>query len=213
MEYNSQREKLIIPEYGRIVQDMVSQCLATEDRDKRSRLAKVIVHVMAQLNPQIRDYNDYKQKLWDHLHIISDFKLDVDSPYPVPTRDIINHKPEPIPYKSATVAYRHYGRNIQEIIRKAIEMEDGEEKTALIRAIGNYLKKSYLAWNRDSVTDEVIAQNLHEMSKGKLSIGADITLEHNPELPVQPRPVARKRNKRSNRNHQNPRGGQWTKRY
>lgn len=170
MEYNTAREQMIIPEYGRNVQKMVSYALSIENRDLRTILAKIIVDVMASMNPQIKDTNDYRQKLWDHLHIISDFKLDVDSPFSPPEKKDVYGKPERLPYNGGRIRYKHYGLNLENMISKAKEMEDGEEKQELIGMIANYMKRSYLTWNRDSVNDDTILSQLKELSKGELKL-------------------------------------------
>jgi len=176
MEYNTTRELIPITEYGRNVKKMIDYTITVEDREKRNRLAKVIVNVMSQLNPQMRDNVEFKHKLWDHLFILSDFKLDIDSPFPVPSKIDIDHKPEKISYPTYNIAFKHYGNNIERIIRKAIEMEEGLQKDALVKTIANHLKKSYLNWNRDSVTDEVIAAHLELLSGGKLKLGEEVIL-------------------------------------
>ena len=182
MDYNSTREKLIIPEYGRNVQQMAAYVVSIEDREKRTNMAKALISVMAQLHPENKDTADYKQKLWDHLHIISGFKLDVDAPYPVPEPDIIERKPEPVPYPQNNIRFRPYGKNIEKIIQKACDFEDGEEKDALVKNIANHLKKSYLNWNRDSVNDELITGHLDELSHGKLKLSDDARLAHTNDL-------------------------------
>lgn len=182
MDYNSTREKLIIPEYGRNVQQMAAYVVSIDDREKRTNMAKVLIGVMAQLHPENRDTTDYKQKLWDHLHIISGFKLDVDGPYPPPSPDIIDKKPLQIAYPQTNIRFRPYGKNIENIIRKACEFEDGPEKDALVKNIANHLKKSYLNWNRDSVNDELITGHLAELSHGKLKLSDDTRLAHTNDL-------------------------------
>ena len=173
MEYNSQREKLIIPEYGRNVQKMVEYAISIEDREKRTKAAKYIVSVMASMNPQNRDSSDYMRTLWDHLYIISNFRLDVDGPYPKPERDTLERKPDKVLYSDKNIKFRHYGKNIEAIIKKACAYEDGPEKEALIHTIANHLKKSYLNWNRESVDDEVIAYHLNVLSDGKLTLSTE----------------------------------------
>ncbi|MBN2639234.1 MAG: DUF4290 domain-containing protein [Bacteroidales bacterium] len=170
MEYNTAREQMIIPEYGRNVQKMVDYTLSIDDRDLRTILARIIVDVMASMNPQVKDTNDYKQKLWDHLHIISDFRLDVDSPFPVPEKKDVYSRPTRIPYADGDISYKHYGLNLEKIIKKVKEMSDGEEKEELVSMIANYMKRSYLTWNRDSVNDETILTQLDELSKGDLQL-------------------------------------------
>ena len=139
---------------------MIEHIQTIESREKRNQLAKATIQVMGQLNPHLRDINDFKHKLWDHLFIMSNFELDVDSPYPIPSEETLTRKPEKLKYPSNHIKIRHYGRHIEEMIAKASEYEEGEEKKALVKMIANHLKKSYLTWNRDSVTDEEIASHL-----------------------------------------------------
>lgn len=206
MDYNSTREKLIIPEYGRNVQQMAAYVVSIEEREKRTSMAKALISVMAQLHPENKDTADYKQKLWDHLHIISDFKLDVDGPYPAPAPDIIERKPLPVPYPQNNIRFRPYGKNIEKIIQKACEFEDGAEKDALVKNIANHLKKSYLNWNRDSVNDELITGHLDELSHGKLKLSDDARLAHtNDLLKSSPAaPTAPSRNAGTRRKKYNP---------
>ncbi|GAB1403617.1 MAG: DUF4290 domain-containing protein [Lentimicrobiaceae bacterium] len=182
MDYNSTREKLIIPEYGRNVQKMAAYILGIEDRERRTNLARALVNVMAQLHPEQRDTVDYKRKLWDHLHIITQYQLDIDSPYPKPEPEKAFQKPKPIPYPQENIKYRPYGKYISRIIEKACDFEDGAEKDALVKNIANHLKKSYLNWNRDSVNDELITDHLKELSHGKLKLSDDTRLAHTNEL-------------------------------
>ncbi len=182
MEYNSQREKLIIPEYGRNVQKMIQHCMEIPDRVKRTRTAELIVNVMAQMNPKVKESVDYKQKMWDHLCIISDFKLDVDNPYPPPPKDLLYSKPKRINYSEGHIRFRHYGKNIERIIEKAISYPEGQEKEALIRIIANHLKKSYLNWNRNSVEDDLILEHLKVLSNHRLQVGDDFKLNNTNEI-------------------------------
>ena len=168
MEYNTARGHIIIPEYGRNIQKMVDYAITIEDREKRTKTAKIIITSMAQMNPSIKDTIDYTRVLWDHLYIISDFKLEVDSPFPPPTREVLNRKPDKLNYSNKKITLRHYGRHIINIIGKAIDYEEGEEKQALVLAIANQMKKSYLKWNRESVNDVTIAKHLFELSGKKL---------------------------------------------
>lgn len=182
MDYNTSRNKLVISEYGRNVQKMVDYAVSLEDRDQRTRLATLIVNVMAQLNPAIREMNDYKQKLWDHLHIISGFRLDVDAPYPPPTPETLERRPERLPYRSNGIRYRHYGKNIENLIATIIEMEEGPKKEQLVIMLANQLKKLYLNWNRESVTDEVIAAHLWDLSDGHLMLPEGVELTRSSEI-------------------------------
>ncbi len=176
MEYNTARKHLIIPEYGRNIQKMVDYTITIEDREKRTKSAKVIIISMGQMNPSIKGTNDYEHVLWDHLHIISDFKLDVDSPFPVPSRDIFAKKASKVPYSDSNIKLRHYGKHILNIIEKACEYEEGDEKQALVFAIANQMKRSYLKWNRDAVNDHTIAKHLENLSNGKLILSEDAKL-------------------------------------
>jgi hypothetical protein len=170
MEYNTGRDILPIKEYGRNVQKMISHILTIEDREKRSLLAKSTVKVMSQLNPSNKDAEDYWHKLWDHLHILSNFQLDIDAPYPKPEETILTKRPELIDYPKNKIRYRHYGKTIERMITKACEMEEGEEKQAFVAVIGNHLKKLYITWNRDSVNDELIIDHLATLSLGRLKL-------------------------------------------
>jgi len=173
LEYNSERNQLVIPEYGRHVQKMVEHCLEEKDKSKRTQMAEAIVEVMSNINPNHRDANDFKQKLWDQLHIISNFKLDVDAPFDKPDKEELFRKPEPLHYPQNHPKYRFYGNNISKMIDEAIKVEDGKLKEALVYNIANHMKKCFLNWNRDSVKDSVIFKHLEELSNGKLSLKPD----------------------------------------
>jgi len=152
---------------------MVEHCLEEEDKNKRTQMAHTIVNVMDNMNSNHRDTNDFQQKLWDQLFIISDFKLDIDSPYPVPDKEEIFKKPEPLEYPQNHPKYRFYGNNISLMIDEAIKVEDGKLKEALVYNIANHMKKCFLNWNRDSVKDSVIFKHLKELSDGKLTLKTD----------------------------------------
>ncbi|MBC8314334.1 MAG: DUF4290 domain-containing protein [Bacteroidales bacterium] len=176
MEYNTTRGPLVIAEYGRNIQKMIEYITTIEDREKRTKAAHFIVNVMAQMHPQVKESGDFKHKLWDHLYIISEFKLDVDSPFQPPPPQTLSSKPESISYHNMEIGYRHYGKNITLMIEKAAEYEEGPEKDALAKAIANHMKKSYLAWNRESVSDDLIEEQLHVLSKDKLKLHKDAKL-------------------------------------
>ncbi len=182
MEYNSSRDKMVISEYGRNIHKMIDYIKSVEDRDKRNHLARATINVMGQLNPQLRDVNDFKHKLWDHLFIMADFDLDVDSPYPIPSKETLTRKPEPLQYTTNNVTFKHYGRHIERMIEKACELENGFMKDTLVKLIANHLKKSYLTWNRDDVTDEEIAEHLSVMSDGKLNLEDNIKLHQTSDI-------------------------------
>ncbi|MCF4101753.1 DUF4290 domain-containing protein [Gillisia sp. M10.2A] len=170
LEYNSERSRLIIPEYGRHLQKMVEHAVAIEDDEERNKVAKSIIAVMGNMNPHLRDVADFQHKLWDQLFIISDFKLNVDSPYPKPSKELLEERPEPMEYPQNFPKYRFYGNNIKRMIDEAVKMEEGELKEALIFAIANHMKKSYLNWNREAVDDEVIFEHVKELSGGKINL-------------------------------------------
>lgn len=182
MEYNTTRGKLRISEYGRNVQKLVNLAKTIEDREQRTKFAKVIVGIMGQMNPQIRDSGDFRHKLWDHLHIIAKFELDVDSPYPAPTKEVLEAKPSKLEYSTNQIRYKMYGANIVKIIDKAKNFEDGPEKEALIHAIANHLKKSYLSWNRESVDDEQIFEHLKTLSRDDLRLAEELKLNTTNEI-------------------------------
>ena len=170
IEYNSERPKLIIPEYGRHIQKMVEQAIAKETKEERNKVASSIIAVMGNLNPHLRDVTDFQHKLWDQLFIISDFKLDVDSPYPIPKREELQEYPKSLEYPQNFPKYRFYGNNIKRMIDVAIGWEDGEKKEALLFTIANHMKKCFLNWNKDTVEDDIIFKHLFELSEGKLNL-------------------------------------------
>lgn len=170
LEYNSQRQHLIIPEYGRHLQKLIDAAVLTEDRQQRNKLAQYIISIMGSMNPHLRDVPDFQHKLWDQLFIMSDFKLDVDSPYPIPSRELLHKSSERLKYPQNFPKYRFYGNNIKYMIDVANQWEESEMKSALIRVIANHMKKSYLSWNKDSVKDEVIFEHLYELSEGKINL-------------------------------------------
>jgi hypothetical protein len=170
LEYNSEREHLIIPEYGRHIQKLVNHCMKLEDREERNVMARAIVQVMGNMQPHLRDVPDFQHKLWDQLFIMSDYQLDVDTPYPKPERELLQAKPAGLPYPKSASKYRFYGNNIQIMIDMALTWEEGEMKDALVYTIANHMKKCYLNWNKDTVDDEVILSHLSELSDGKLEL-------------------------------------------
>ena len=169
IEYNTERTKLIIPEYGRHMQKMVDQAVATEDPVERNKIAKSIIAVMGNLNPHLRDVPDFQPMLWDQLFIISDFKLDVDSPFPIPTREELAERPEPLEYPQNFPRYRFYGNNIKKMIDVAVTWEEGDKRDGLVITIANHMKKCFLNWNKDTVDDSVIFNHLYELSDGKIN--------------------------------------------
>lgn len=197
MEYNTNRTKLLMPEYGRNIQQMVEYCKSIPSKEERNEVAKTIVEFMGQRNPHLRDEENYKHKLWDHLYILADYDLDVDAPYPFPTREELDQKPNRMDYPSFENEYKFYGKSILQLIDRAIELEEGEEKEALIQVIANNMKKSYNVYNKEHVQDEVIFRHLKELSQDKLDLTGIETLDKSKIY----HPNRNKRNNHKKRNH------------
>ena len=173
MEYNTQQRRLPLPEYGRSVQNMVDHALTIEDRAERQRCANTIVNIMGGMFPHLRDIEDFNHKLWDHLAIMADFKLDIDYPVEVVKKESLEVKPERIPYSQNDIHYRHYGRFIQDMIQVAVDYPEGNERKQLVSMIANHMKKDYLNWNKDGVEDQKILDDLCELSGGKIKLSPD----------------------------------------
>ena len=170
LQYNTLREDLIIPEYGRHIQKMINHASSRETKEERNKLANSIIAVMGNLQPHFRDVPDFKHKLWDQLFIMSDFKLDADSPFEKPSKEVLEAKPYPLSYPQNFPKYRFYGNNIKIMIDEAVKWDSGEMKEALILTIANHMKKCFLNWNKDSVEDQVIFDHLFELSNSKIDI-------------------------------------------
>ena len=170
MEYNTSRNKLLLPEYGRNVQNMIAHAMDIEDREERNRATQAIIEVMGQLNPHLRDVDHYRHKLWAHLFIMSDFKLDVDSPYEIPERESLEGKPDIMEYPSSKIRYGHYGQYTQKILEIAKNVTDQKERAYLTSVMGNFMKKQFLTHNNSAVENSVIAEKLSELSDGELKI-------------------------------------------
>lgn len=169
MNYNTTRESLIIPEYGRHIQKMVDYCLTLEDEKERNEFAQIIVEVLGELNPHLRDIPDFQHKLWDQLFIMSQFKLDVESPFPKPTQEAVYNRPNRVNYPGSEYKYKYYGKNIRRMIDVAVTWE-GEKQEGIIMVIANHMKKCYLIWNKDTVEDSTIFNHLYELSNGKIDL-------------------------------------------
>lgn len=176
MEYNTTRGKLILPEYGRNVQNMIAHAMEIENRDERNRATRAIIEVMGQLNPHLRDVDDFRHKLWTHLFVMSDFKLDVDSPYEIPKQEALNEKPAIMAYPKSNIRFGHYGSYTQRILEGSRDVTDEKERAYLKSTMANFMKLQFLAYNNDAVENNVIAQQLKELSKG------DLILENPDEL-------------------------------
>jgi hypothetical protein len=174
-QYNTQQKKMALPEYGRSIQNMVDHAVTIADPEERQRCANTIINIMGNMFPHLRDVPDFKHKLWDHLAIMSDFKLDITYPYELIRKDNLNTKPDFIPYTSSEkISYRHYGRTLEMLIRKAAELEDGDEKNNLVALLCNHMRKNYVAWNKDNIDEQKIADDLRELSGGKLRLTDEI---------------------------------------
>lgn len=176
MEYNTTRGKLILPEYGRNVQNMIAHAMEISDRKERNRAAQAIIEVMGQLNPHLRDVDDFRHKLWTHLFVMSDFNLEVDSPYEIPRAESLQEKPKLMAYPKSKIRYGHYGKYTQEILESAKDITNEDERDYLKNSMANFMKKQFLSHNNDTVENHVIADQLKELSKG------DLVLENPDEL-------------------------------
>ncbi|MCA4783152.1 DUF4290 domain-containing protein [Empedobacter falsenii] len=204
MEYNTLRTQLIIPEYGRHIQEMVNHCKTITDETERNGFAEIIIEVMGELNPHLRDVPDFQHKLWDQLFIMAEFDLDVKSPYPIPTKkDTVNSKPNKVNYPQSIYKYRYYGNNIRKMIDVAVTWEEGEKSEGLYFAIANHMKKCYLLWNKDTVDDQVIFNHLFELSNGKIDLRKVEDHLVSPERLSNNNHSNNNQNNRSNRSYQN----------
>ncbi len=194
LKYNTQLKRLVLPEYGRNIQQMVDHCLTLQDREERTRCAYSIINTMGNLFPLLRDAEDFKHKLWDHLAIMADFKLDIDYPYEVIKPENLNTLPEKIEYTNSPIRYRHYGKSIELMIAKASIMEPGEERDALISFIAHHMKKLMLAVNKDGVDDAKILKDLYEYSRGAIKL--DPETYHLHEFKEAPTPATGKKKKK-----------------
>src|SRR3569833_1911675 len=202
-DYNSTRNKLILSEYGRNVQNMVKYICELPTKEERNRSAQVVIDLMGFLNPHLRDVADFKHKLWDHFHINSNFQIDVDSPYPKPEMEAIHMKPEPLKYPHQRIRYKHYGKTIELMIEKAKSIEEPDRKQHMVQAIANFMKMAYVQWNKDSVADESILSDLYAMSGGQLKVEENINLN---KVEYRAAPRDNNNNRRSNNNNQNKSG-------
>ena len=172
MEYNTEREHLIIPEYGRHVQRMIAHATSLTDKAEQQKCVDAIIAFMGQMNPHLRDVKEFTHKLWDHLHIMSDFKLDVKSPYPKPEIEKLEERPEKMTYPGNKIKFSYYGNTIQTMIEEGLKLE-GEEKTIMTGMIANQMKKSYILFNESSVDNNMIRLHLKQMSNNQLTLADD----------------------------------------
>jgi len=202
LEYNTERPQMHIPEYGRNVQKMVDYAVSLADKEERNKVAQAIIKVMGELNPHLRDVEEYKPKLWTHLFIMSDFQLDVDSPYPKPEKEKLAGKPSKVDYPQSRIKVGHYGKTIEKMIDKAVEMEAGEERTALEKYIASLMKRFHLTFNSNSVEDEVILSQLSKLSDGKIQLSDTSFLPNTNEI-LRSNGGGKKNNNNNNKNRNN----------
>lgn len=203
LEYNTERERLQITEYGRNVLKMVEHLKEIPDRAKRSEQAVAVVKTMELLNPGVKAQEEWEHKLWDQLYIIAGFDLDIDSPFPCPVKEEFETKPVPLPMKGAKIKATHYGRNIEKIIDLLCGEPDGEVKTAMIRSLANYMRTQYLIWNKDSVADETIFADIEKLSDYRLKVPEGLSLKGlsqdasfaRPTIGIKPQAGSKNRNK------------------
>jgi len=200
-DYNTTRNELILAEYGRNVQNMVKYIIELPDREERNKYAQAVIDLMGFLNPHLRDVADFKHKLWDHLHIISGYKIDVDSPYPKPTPEAALVKPNHIGYPQQRIKYKHYGKTVEVMIEKAKAVDEPERRAAMVQGIANFMKMAYVTWNKDSVADETIFKNLRELSGGQLELDENVNLNKVEFKPVVSRPSNNNNRGRQNNNN------------
>lgn len=171
MQYNTQKEKLLLPEYGRNIQNMVDHCVAIADPEERRRCAYAVIDIMGNLFPHLRDVNNFKHILWDHLAIMSDFQLDIEYPYEVIKKEDLYSAPGHIDYSRPTMRFRHYGKILERMVKIASDMEEGEPREQLIRMLLGQMKRSYTQWNKEA-DDEKIFHDLRDLSKGKIDLNS-----------------------------------------
>ncbi len=196
MDYNTQRQQLKLPEYGRTIQNIVDYCCTIEDKEERTKAANTVIAIMGNMNPHLRDVSDFKHKLWDHLAIMSDFKLDIDWPYPFPDIELLNEKPEKLPYSDSKFRFKHYGKFIEKILQKINTIEDPKEKQALLEIMANHMKRSYMVWKKEPIPDEIIFRELLMLTNNNVDIPEDLKLNDFKEVLIS-----------TNNNHNHSRSG------
>lgn len=201
LDYNTQLERLELPEYGRNIKRMVDHALTLEDPEERKKCAQTIISIMGNLFPHLRDVPDFKHKLWDHLAIMSDFKLDIEYPYELVQKEKLRSKPEKVPYSDRDIKIRHYGHYLEDLLAKAMEMEEGPERLRLIQMMANHMKKSIISQNRDSVDDQKIYDDLRLMSKGQIDVNEE-TVRLIDIREIQSRKIPQRQNQSNNRRKQ-----------
>ena len=173
MEYNTARNQLILPEYGRHVQKMVEYATTLNDKKERTKCVNAIIDFMGQMNPHLRDIKEFTHKLWDHLYIMSEFKIDAESPYPIPEIEKLQEKPKKMPYPKNKIKFPFYGAALENMIQFTVAMDEGRQKEIMTGMVANHMKKSYLLFNKHSVSNDTIKLHLDQLSDNKLKVPAD----------------------------------------
>jgi Domain of unknown function (DUF4290) len=213
LTYNTERSKMLIPEYGRNVQKMVVHALSLKDKEERQKVANAIIKVMGELNPHLRDVEEYKPKLWTHLFIMSDFKLDVESPYPMPEKEKLAAKPNKVDYPQSRIKIGHYGKTVEKMIALAVAMEKGDERTALEKHCASLMKRFHITFNSNSVEDVVILEHLSKLSDGEIKLSDISFLPSTNEIIRSNGGVSKPKNKNRNNNNKNKNRNKNRKRY
>ncbi len=200
MQYNTARPQLKISEYGRNVQEMVEHIKTLPTKEERTKAAHGVINIMILLNPSLKEQSEYRQKLWDHLFIISGYDLDVDAPYPMPTPPENLPAPHKPAYASNHIRFRFYGKNVEKLVKKATEMEEGPQKDAFVNALASFMKMAHRVWNEDKVPDEQIMEHMRLLSAGKINMTQiNEFAAHNENF----NPKPRRDNNQQNRQHNN----------
>lgn len=176
MDYNTQRKQLRLPDYGRTIQKMIDYCCTVEDKEERTKAAHAVIAIMGNMNPHLRDVADFKHKLWDHLALMSDFGLDIEWPYPLPDVKLLAEKPQKLDYSDRRFRFKHYGKFIEQILKKINDFEDPEQKKALVEIMANHMKRSYMLWKREPIPDEIIFRELLMLTHNSVDIPEDLKL-------------------------------------
>lgn len=208
MQYNSSRDKMIMREYGRHVQEMVEQAAKIEDKKKRNEQIQLIIELMGIINPHLKNVEDFKHKLYDHIYIMADYKIDVESPYPIPQREIIEKKPEPLPYPKHQISFKHYGKNVERMVEKAKFFDHKEKQQEYLLHLANYMKLVHTNWNKEVVSDEVIREDLKRLSGHTLELAADSEIQEVKANIRNFRDDERDRRSKHGKRHRNNKGSQ-----
>lgn len=199
MDYNTQRSHLELPEYGRIIQQMVDYCCTIEDRSERNKAARTIVSLMGNMNPGLRDVADFKHKLWDHLAIMSAYKLDIDWPCPIVDKELLHQRPDNLKYSDNKIKFRHYGKFVEALLKKISDIEDVEKRNALVELMANHMKRSYITWKKENISDDIVFKELNVLTNNKITIPEGVRLNDYRDVLI-PTNTQSNINKKNNKN-------------